>query len=641
MKKTLKVPAQLFRVGTLESMDDGTMRLSISSDTPYKRYDWFDDEDYLEVLDHSPGGIDLSRLKIGAPLLYNHDRSILLGTLSDPECTDGKCYVNAKISYAPDVESYRTKIKEGILKDTSIGYELTDEGTKIGEKDGMPIYKFRFKIFEGSLVSIPADITVGVGRARQEQENKAMKEILVELDERPKESDTQTQHSPHQQSKNMNLTREARQYLEADNGNNPSGASPAIDVNKERGDAVTAERKRVSDIQRLSDHFRDKGLAGRKIDTSTAAAEHIREGKTEADFRNHVMEHEFKDVSPIETPSEVRSSGIRIIGERDHVVEAKSLGELFVRSKSYLNRSKSPGASCSIEIEGLSNFRATFSTSSVTGFSGIVQIPQIYELGVQRPTVADLLAQGTTNLQAVPFMQETSITNAATTVAEGGAKPEATFALTQTSAPVKKIAVTIPVTDEAFEDIATLESYINARLRWMVEMTEEAQLVNGDGIGSNLTGILQTSGIQTQAKGADTVPDAIKKAQTKVRFIGFAEPTGIIIHPNDDEAIMLLKDANLQYYGGGPFTGSYGQPFSNVERLWGMPKIVTTGIPENTALIGAFRMDAMIFRKKGITIDSTNSHASEFVNNIVRLRAEERLALAVFRPKSFCQITGI
>lgn len=178
--RTIKVPSVLYRMGESAAKDDGTMELSISSDTPYERYDWMNDERYLEVLDHSPSGMDCERLKAGAALLFNHDRNIQLGTLSAPEMRDGKCYVQAKLSNADDVKSYRTRIAEGILKDTSVGYSITDEGTQIGTRDGMPIYKFKWAPHEASMVTIPADITVGVGRTREDEGKCEMREIVVD-----------------------------------------------------------------------------------------------------------------------------------------------------------------------------------------------------------------------------------------------------------------------------------------------------------------------------------------------------------------------------------------------------------------------------------------------------------------------------
>lgn len=227
----------MHRAGAMTEAGDGTMRLSISSDEPYERYDWMNDERYLEVLDHSERGVDLSRIKGGAALLYNHDRNILLGTLNNPECKDGRCYVTARLSEAEDVKSYRTKIREGILKDTSIGYSITDNGVKIGEReDGVPIYKFRFSIHEASLVSIPADTTVGVGRQRAEADNSELKEVTVEVKE------VIDNQSPTKQ----------KQPMPADNPAPVVTPTVTIDPNSERNQAVAAFKARCKKIDEFT-----------------------------------------------------------------------------------------------------------------------------------------------------------------------------------------------------------------------------------------------------------------------------------------------------------------------------------------------------------------------------------------------------
>lgn len=167
MNRSIKVPKTLYRTGTSEVIgDDGTIRLSISSDTPYLRYDWLRGEEFYEVLDHRPGGMDATRLQAGAALLFNHDRDVQLGTINNPELRDGRCYVQAKISAAPDVESFRIRVQEKILKDSSVGYQIDDHGEEIDEKDGIPVIRFKWFPHEASLVTIPADITVGTGRCR-------------------------------------------------------------------------------------------------------------------------------------------------------------------------------------------------------------------------------------------------------------------------------------------------------------------------------------------------------------------------------------------------------------------------------------------------------------------------------------------
>jgi HK97 family phage major capsid protein len=322
----------------------------------------------------------------------------------------------------------------------------------------------------------------------------------------------------------------------------------------------------------------------------------------------------------------------------------RSLGEFIVESpdfKKFTERAGLDGRRLALAWNGDIRQRATATTSTITNYIGIVAAPGPIEIGVQQATVADLLSQGTTENNSVPFIVEDTITNAATTVAEGSAKPEATWDWSQTSAPVRKIAVTSKVSDELLDDVPGMRSYLDSRLRWMVEIQEDAQLISGDGTGSNLTGLMVTSGIQTQAKGADTTLDAIRKAITKVQSTGQFTPDGIILHPADWEEISLLKDANNQYYAGGPFFAPYGNGgFIAFQRLWGLPVVVTTSATQNTAVVGAFRMGAQLVRRKGLTLDFGYVN-DDFKLNLLTLRCETRLALCVWRPKAICLVTGI
>lgn len=290
-----------------------------------------------------------------------------------------------------------------------------------------------------------------------------------------------------------------------------------------------------------------------------------------------------------------------------------------------------------------SDLKATVTTTGLTGYQ---RVPGIVELEQQRLTVADLLGSAQTSMPTIRYWRENTFANAATTVAEGGLKPEASFDIVETDAPVRKIAVVSKMSDEFVSDYPTLQSYINSRLIFMVGTTEEAQLLNGAGTGTTITGILNTSGIQTQAVGTisatNTVLDNIMKAITKVRSTGFFEPDGLVIHPTDYQILRLAKDGQNQYYGGGPFYAPYGNGMVAMQPSpWGLRTVVTTAIAAGTALVGAFALGATVFRRQGITVDIANQNENDFLYNRVAVRVEERLALAVWRPLAFCKVTGI
>ena len=121
----------------------------------------------------------------------------------------------------------------------------------------------------------------------------------------------------------------------------------------------------------------------------------------------------------------------------------------------------------------------------------------------------------------------------------------------------------------------------------------------------------------------------------KVFNASFVMPDAHVINPANWQTIQLSKDANGQYYGSGPFAGA------QAPTLWGLPVAVTPSIVANTALTGAFRSSAQIFDHGGMRVDVSNSHSDFFIKNLVAIRAERRLALAVYRPAAFGTTTGL
>ena len=202
---------------------------------------------------------------------------------------------------------------------------------------------------------------------------------------------------------------------------------------------------------------------------------------------------------------------------------------------------------------------------------------------------------------------------------------------------MRKIPVWLPATSEVLMDNDALESYIRERLRFMVIKRRDGQLLNGDGIAPNIAGITARSGLQTQAKGSDPVFDAILKAMTKVRVTGDAEPTGLVMHPNDWKALVLTRTTEGIYIMGNPSDPEVGQ------MVWGLRTRVTPQQTENTGIVGAFTPMAQVFRKpnSAITITISTEHSTYFVENKVAILAEERLLLAVYRGAAFCTVTSI
>ncbi len=340
---------------------------------------------------------------------------------------------------------------------------------------------------------------------------------------------------------------------------------------------------------------------------------------------------------------------------------AKSIGDAFVKSDAFaavkagFKSGKMGGNWTSGPVE-MADFgtKATVTTtaSPITQPNNTGFAPGAAAVALRELTVADLLAQGTTDSGTVRYLQETTNTNAAAAVAEEGLKPESTITFLQVDEPVRKVATFLPVSDEMLEDESQIRSYLDNRLTLFVQHAEESQLLNGSGTAPNIRGLLNRTGIQTgtrsalgttsgEGAAASTIANALYQAITNIRNNALVEPTGIVMHPNNWARLRLAKDTAGQYLGGGPMIGAYGQGLMAGQTAWGLPVAVTAAIAENTALVGAFATMAQVFYRNGLTIEASNSHSDFFQKNLTAIRAERRLALAVYRPQAFHSITAL
>jgi HK97 family phage major capsid protein len=301
----------------------------------------------------------------------------------------------------------------------------------------------------------------------------------------------------------------------------------------------------------------------------------------------------------------------------------------------------SPAVECAVPW---ATMRATTITEDPTSGGKLVvpqYLPGIVATLFRRLMVADLMASGTSTSNAIIYMVETTFTNAASPTAEGTAKPESALVFDQRTDPVQKIAHWIPVTEELLEDVSAIQAYIDARLQLGVQLAEEDQLLNGNGTPPNILGIMNRTGLATPvARNAGATPpetnaDALLRQITAIATTAFVYPDGVIVNPTNWFSTITMKATTGEYIGGGPFSPV---PFANI---WGTPVAITPAIALNTALVGAFGTMSQVFRKGGIRVEASNSHQDYFIKNLVAIRAEERLALAVYRPGAFGKVTGL
>ena len=333
---------------------------------------------------------------------------------------------------------------------------------------------------------------------------------------------------------------------------------------------------------------------------------------------------------------------------------AKSLGDLFIDSPEFKslaggkNGANMPSPfQLNGSVAGLGSYaqKDLYSglPSGTPGAFGSVQRDPIVVPPMRTKRVRDLFPSRVTTAAVIEYFRMTGFTNAASTVAERnggntsfGAKPQSGFTFAGAQAPVRTLAHWEAAHRNVLADEPQLRSIIDNELMYGLRLAEDDQILNGDGTGENLEGVLQTSGIQTyglndSGVASDNYADAIRRAAT-LSFLAYYEPTGVVMHPNDWEQIELSKDDNGQYLVA-VSVALGGEP-----RLWRIPVVETPAIAEGTALVGAFGTGAQLYDREQASIRISEQHADFFVRNAIVILAEQRLALAVKRPEAFVAV---
>lgn len=574
------------------------MRVKFASETPVER--WFG----TEVLDCKPESVRMDRVNAGAAVCLEHQVAKRVGITESGSVERGECEAEIRFSKTALGEEAMNEVEDRTLRWVSVGYRIHRMEEKNPESKSPEYRATDWEPMEISLVGIPADPTARVLRSgiadewsvevRKENERNEMK---ILLDKAP-----------------------------TDGGGGTDNAAAVLT-------ARTTEKGRIASILATAQKFRGK------VPKAMEEAQRAIESDMAPDKFNQWVMDQVAD-----TPEKSDRAA-----EAPKKEESRSLGEIVAdRLSSNEGGQRSLIGSNTRELAFKRSVdipmatRATL-TTTVAGLTKYERPPGMVMVEQQPLLVADLFAPGMTDQTTIRYLREDTFTNAATALAEEGTFAEMSWDLSEQDAAIRKVGVIARATDEILADSSTIASYFNARVPFAVAQLQDQHLVSGTGASNQITGILNTSNIQSEAAGASpSVVDAIFKAITKVRSVGFYEPDAILIHPTDYQNYRLSKDGNGQYVTGGPVYGPYGQgSFPNVAPIWGLRAVVTTAISQGTILVGSFRIGAQLWMRAGMTVDVSNSDASDFANGRIAIRAYIRHGLAVYRPTAFCQVTGV
>ena len=358
-------------------------------------------------------------------------------------------------------------------------------------------------------------------------------------------------------------------------------------------------------------------------------------------FEKQKAENEIE----LEKGAEVKSLPIH---EEEKKITRKSLADMVMESKAYQAYKNDGMLNVTSEIKWNPILeRKTLLTE--TGYPpAVVRDDLIVPTALRNPnTVVDLFSVITTDQYQYKYLEETTFTNNAAEVAEGNAFGESALAFTENTEEIRKFGVSIPVTEELLADVATVNGYLDSRLRTMLQLRLDSQLLNGNGTAPNIRGVLNKSGINTfdysSFAGNLKRIGQIYQAITEIRKDAFLEPDAILMHPSDwydvvTEVNAVTTSGALQplFIGNGMFNGA---PTAS---MWGVPVVPTTAISAGTALVGVFGggLAAHIVSREGMDVSMSDSHDDFFTKDKVMMKANMRLGFAIYRATAFCSITN-
>jgi len=288
-----------------------------------------------------------------------------------------------------------------------------------------------------------------------------------------------------------------------------------------------------------------------------------------------------------------------------------------------------------------------YGSSDDSGGGWVVEdrLPGYIEIMQREIVFLDLVPRVPTTSDTVEYVTEDTFTNAAAMTAEAtattgtsGKKPESALAYSVSTSAVQTLAHWLPVTNRMLADSPAIRGIINGRLLLGLDLELEDQVLGGDGTGANLTGILNTSGINLQGLGTDNTLDCLFKARTQVRVNGKGRPSAFVLHPNDWQSIRLVRENAATATLGGYLMGA--PSVAGPTTVWGIPVIESEALTENTGLTGDFQMGCSLFDREQSAV-RVGTIDDQFIRNMQTILAELRAAFVVFRPNMFTKITGI
>jgi HK97 family phage major capsid protein len=331
-----------------------------------------------------------------------------------------------------------------------------------------------------------------------------------------------------------------------------------------------------------------------------------------------------------EDTSNIKSAIARLEGKMEGMKErksdepkAKSLGEAifnaFKGAKDAIAEVASKGGLMSLDVKAADTMTITGNYSG--GTVGLSDLEQGFtRIQRRKPFMRQLVNSAGTSSKYVVWIEQTNPDpGVAGMTAEGALKTQTDFDLVERSCEVKKVSAWIKVSKEMIADIPFMQGEINGELMELVTLKLDQQILSGDGIGDNMTGIELNAPVFNAGSFAGTIPQANNSDVLRVAISQIAQAEFmadyILLNPEDCAAMDLTKDSQ----------GQYTYPRFSEDggtRVKGLPIIENTGIAAGSFLVGDFSKSNLRIREEmNVQVGYVND---DFTKNLMTVLCECR-----------------
>lgn len=370
-------------------------------------------------------------------------------------------------------------------------------------------------------------------------------------------------------------------------------------------------------------------LAAKKAELAALKSQ-IAAGDTEAIKAGEEIAEAIKNIEAAIKSAEAANALLAQIGNEDPAeapAEEDGMKGLIAKAKSVDTNVKGWSANA--------NFKAATTTITAPAVTDVDKTVAPVKRGRR---VADLFAQATVSGNAVTYYTRGAVEGDAAVTAQGAKKAQISTSFTAVTTALEKITAFAKETSEILEDAPFLASTVEDVINNKLIAKENAQVVGAVAGTSGIQSVTYTDGQHTG--DAANLVEAILLAKSKIAQATDYEADCVLINPADMFALMTAKDSNLQYLGGGYFTGAYGNgDYATPARIWGLPVFESSAVTAGEPIVAAGKQAVKVYRKGDINVKVFDQNEDDAIYNLVTVLGEERAKTAVLDVNGVVKIS--